>query len=546
MKTKFNGFLTLLLALVVQISFAQDKTISGTVSDESGSLPGVSVLKKGTTSGTETDFDGKYSIQAKAGDVLVFSYIGYKTVEKTVGSSNTIDVTLEEGGEVLDEIIVTSLGIKREKQALGYAVAKVDEQSIAQRSEGDIARVLSGKASGVQIQQQSGVSGSGTSVIIRGLNSFSGSNQPLFIVDGVPFASDTNDQGSFTNGNSGAGNANSFVDGNNGSSRFLDIDPNNIESVSVLKGLAAATLYGTQGRNGVVLITTKSGSSSNGGPKKTEITISSSIFFNEIASLPEYQNEYGGGFDQSFGWFFSNWGPSFSEGGPAGWGSQSAINGTLSGTPGYLRHPYTTASAATGIPAVLDALGIAPDAIYEWKPYNSVGDFFRTGIVKSNSINIRSSSEDGKVSYNVNFGHLDDEGFTPGNTLKRKTLSLGGQAKLTNKFTIQSTLNFTQTAFKSPPVAAGYGSNVSGEGASIFANLFYTPRSVDLNGLPFQKPYYRRVYLLQTKQQYSTSLGVLWTVANASNQQLTNRVFGGATLSYTLNDNISVSYKIWY
>ncbi len=527
MKTKFNGFLTLLLALVVQISFAQDKTVSGTVSDESGSLPGVSVLKKGTTSGTETDFDGKYSIKAKAGDVLVFSYIGYKTVEKTVGSSNTIDVTLEEGGEVLDEIVVTSLGIKREKQALGYAVAKVDEQSIAQRSEGDIARVLSGKASGVQIQQQSGVSGSGTSVIIRGLNSFSGSNQPLFIVDGVPFASDTNNQGD-------------FVDGNNGSSRFLDIDPNNIESVSVLKGLAAATLYGTQGRNGVVLITTKSGSSSNGGPKKTEITISSSIFFNEIASLPEYQNEYGGGFDQSFGWFFSNWGPSFSEGGPAGWGSQSAINGTLSGTPGYLRHPYTTASAATGIPAVLDALGIAPDAIYEWKPYNSVGDFFRTGIVKSNSINIRSSSEDGKVSYNVNFGHLDDEGFTPGNTLKRKTLSLGGQAKLTNKFTIQSTLNFTQTDFKSPPVAAGFGSNVGGEGASIFANLFYTPRSVDMVGLPFQNPitgesiYYRQNNSIQHP---------LWTVANASNQQLTNRVFGGATLSYTLNDNISVSYK---
>lgn len=550
MKTKFNGFLTLLLALVVQISFAQDKTISGTVSDESGSLPGVSVLKKGTTSGTETDFDGKYSIQAKAGDVLVFSYIGYKTAERTVSASNTIDVTLEEGGEVLDEIIVTSLGIKREKQALGYAVAKVDAESISQRSEGDIARVLSGKASGVQIQQQSGVSGSGTSIIIRGLNSFSGSNQPLFIVDGVPFASDTNDQGSFTNGSEGAGSTGSFVDGNNGSSRFLDIDPNNIESVSVLKGLAAATLYGTQGRNGVVLITTKSGSSSNGGPKKTEITISSSVFFNEIASMPDYQNEYGGGFDQSFGWFFSNWGPSFSEGGPAGWGGQSALNGAgttrdiINGyTPapaGYVRHPYVTAAPATGIPSILGALGIAPDAIYEWKPYNSVGDFFRTGVVKSSNINIRSSSEDGKIAYNVNFGHLDDEGFTPGNTLKRKTLSIGGRAKLTNNFTISSTLNFTQTDFKSPPVAASYGSNVGGEGASIFANLFYTPISVDLMGLPFQNPitgesiYYRQGNDIQNP---------LWTVANASNQQLTNRVFGGATLSYIVNDNINVTYK---
>ena len=525
MKTKFNGFLTLLLALVVQISFAQEKTISGTVTEESGALPGVSVLKKGTTTGTETDFDGKYTIKAAAGDVLVFSYLGYKTVEKTVGSSNTINVALVQDANVLDEIIVTSLGIKREKQALGYAVSKVDEKNISQRASGDIGRVLSGKASGVNIQQASGVSGSGTSIIIRGLNSFSGSNQPLFIVDGVPFASETNSQGS-------------FVDGNNGSSRFLDIDPNNIESVSVLKGLAAATLYGTQGRNGVVLITTKSGSSNNGGAKKTEITITSSLFFNEIASMPDYQNEYGGGFDQSFGWFFSNWGPSFSKDGPTGWGGQAAINGTTSGTSGFLRHPYTTAGAATGIPAVLGALGIAPNALYEWKPYNSVEDFFRTGIVKSNSINIRSSAEN--ISYNVNFGHLDDEGFTPGNTLKRKALSIGGSAKLTNKFSINATLNFTQTDFKSPPVAASYGSNVSGSGASIFANLFYTPRSVDLVGLPYQNPvtgesiYYRQNNSIQHP---------LWTVANASNQQLTNRVFGGVTLSYALKDNINISYK---
>ena len=236
MKTKFKGILTLLFALIVQISFAQDKTVSGTVSDNTGSLPGVSVSIKGTTTGSETDFDGKYSIKTKVGDVLVFSYLGYKTVEITVGDSNVIDVTLEEGGEILDEIVVTAQGIKREKKALGYAVSEVKAKQLEQRSEGDIGRLLTGKASGVNIQTQSGVSGSGTSILIRGMSSFSGSNQPLFVVDGVPFSSDTNAQGD-------------FVDGNNGSSRFLDIDPNNIESVNVLKGLAAATLYGTQGRN---------------------------------------------------------------------------------------------------------------------------------------------------------------------------------------------------------------------------------------------------------------------------------------------------------
>ena len=254
MKTKFKGVLTFLLALIVQISFAQEKTVSGTVSDNTGSLPGVSVIIKGTSTGAETDFDGKYSIKATSGDVLVFNYLGYKTVEKTVGSANVIDVTLVEGGEVLDEIIVTAQGIKREKKALGYAVSEVKSEQLEQRSEGDIGRLLSGKASGVNIQSQSGVSGSGTSILIRGMSSFSGSNQPLFVVDGVPFSSDTNAQGS-------------FVDGNNGSSRFLDIDPNNIESVNVLKGLAAATLYGTQGRNGVILITTKSGSSGRSASK---------------------------------------------------------------------------------------------------------------------------------------------------------------------------------------------------------------------------------------------------------------------------------------
>ncbi len=124
MKTKFNGILTLLLALVVQISFAQEKTVSGTVSDNSGALPGVSVLIKGTATGTETDFDGKYSIKAKTGDVLSFSYLGYVTVEKTVGSANTVNVTMVEDANVLDEVVVTALGIKRDKQSLRFLLSK--------------------------------------------------------------------------------------------------------------------------------------------------------------------------------------------------------------------------------------------------------------------------------------------------------------------------------------------------------------------------------------------------------------------------------------
>jgi TonB-dependent SusC/RagA subfamily outer membrane receptor len=367
--------LIMVVLLMTQVAFAQ-KTVTGVVSDDQGMpLPGATVLEQGTSNGVSTDFDGNYSIEIAEGSVLEFSFVGYETSAITVGADDQINVSLAQGNE-LEEVIVTSLGIKREKQALGYAVSEVESDQLEQRAEGDIGRVLAGKASGVQITNASGVSGSGTSIVIRGFNTFSQGNQPLFIVDGVPFASDTNAQGS-------------FVDGNSGSSRFLDIDPNNIESVNVLKGLAASNLYGTQGRNGVILITTKSGSTSGSGAKKTEITVNTSYFNVELASKPDYQMQYGNGFDQSFGWFFSNWGPSFDEGGPAGWGGQSSINGSgtwdsaLIGpnagqnvTKGYLKHPYVSQSRATGTYEILDLIGLNQTSEYKWQPYDSVGGFF--------------------------------------------------------------------------------------------------------------------------------------------------------------------------
>ncbi len=517
MRTKLNGILTLLLAFVVHLSFAQEKTISGTVTDQDGlPLPGVNIVVEGTTNGTQTDFDGNYSINGEVGQTLLFTYIGQTDVRITIGANNTINVQMVENAQALEEVVVTAQGIKKEKQALGYAVSEVKSDELEQRAEGDVGRILTGKASGVNITAQSGLSGSGTSIIIRGLSTFSGSNQPLFIVDGVPFDSGTNNQGD-------------FVDGNNGSSRFLDLDPNNIESVNVLKGLAAATLYGTAGRNGVILITTKSGSSAS-AVKKSEITVSSSLFFNEIASLPDYQDQYGNGFDQAFGWFFSNWGPSFDRDGVAGWGSQAAID-----DQGTLAHPYSTSTAA--IRAAFPELA---GARYPWQPYDSVKNFFRTGVVQSNSVNFRGSSDDGKMSFNANFGHLDDQGFTPGNDLGRYTLGLGGRAVLSNKFTISGTMNFSRTDFKTPPVAASTGNSVFGTGSSIFANLFYTPRSVDIQGLPFESPidgssvYYRQNNSIQHP---------LWTVQNSVNRQVTNRVFGNAAIAYDINDNLNLTYR---
>lgn len=515
MRTRFTGILTLLLALVVQVTFAQEKVVSGTVYEASGApLPGASIVVQGTTTGTQTDFDGNYSIKASVGDVLVFSYVGMEPKSVTVGAANTINVTLEEGLQ-LEEVIVTAQGIKREKKALGYAVAEVGSEQLEQRAEGDVARVLSGKASGVQITQQSGLSGSGTSIFIRGLSTFSGSNQPLFIVDGVPFNSDTNAQGD-------------FVDGNNGSSRFLDLDPNSIESINVLKGLAAATLYGTQGRNGVILITTKNGAA-GATNKKFEATFSSSFFQTEIASMPDYQDEFGNGFDQSFGWFFSNWGPAFRFDGIDGFGRDGTIQ-----ADGTLPHPYSTGNFKAAFP---ELAGVR----YEYKPYQNAERFFRTGQVAQNNLNLAGSSSDGKMAFNMNMSHLEDQGFTRGNKLTRNNFGLGGRAQLSNNFTISGTLNYARTDFVSPPVAAGDGNTTFAGGASVFSNVFFTPRSVDLMGLPFENPidgssvYYRQNNSIQNPN---------WTIANAQTRQITNRMFGNGAIDFKINNNLNLVYRL--
>ena len=527
MKSLFR--LLVVFLLTAQMSFAQ-KTVTGVVSDSDGlPLPGATVLVQGTTTGVTTDFDGNFSINVAEGQILEFSFVGYETAALAVGAGNVINVTLSLGTQ-LEEVIVTSLGITREKRALGYAVSEVDNTQIENRASGDVARVLSGKASGVQVTNQGGISGSGTSVVIRGLSTFSSSNQPLFVVDGVPFQSDTNAMGSFTSGN-------------NGSSRFLDLDPNNIESVNVLKGLAAATLYGSQGRNGVILITTKSGTTGTGTrAQKNEVTVNTSYFTNELAMKPDFQMQYGNGFNQNFGWFFSNWGPSFDEEGPAGWGRQSAINGTVSGQPGFLKHPYNSNLNARFLARdLLPLLGLSMDSLWEWKPYDSVGDLFQPGEIVNTNINFRGQSDDGKVSYNVNYGNLDDKGFTPGNSLRRNALSFGGRAVLSNKITVNGTLNYTATDFKTPPIAAAYSSGSSD--SSLYGNVFYTPRSIGIAQLPYAHP------ITGASIYYRSSNGIqhpLWTVNNTGDAQMTHRVFGGVSAQYDISDNLNLRYSYGY
>ncbi|WP_339661224.1 TonB-dependent receptor [uncultured Polaribacter sp.] len=250
MKTKFNGILTLLLAFVVQISFAQEKTISGTVSDNSGSLPGVSILVKGSSKGTETDFNGKYTIKAKAGDVLVFRYLGFKTSEKTVGASITINVKMEEDANVLDEVVVqVAYGERKRKDIIG-AVSVVTAEEIGDQRVTTVTEALQGTA-GLSLVNTSGQPGSTPTIRIRGIGSLSGNIDPLIIIDGSQFT----------------GNLNA-------------INFNDVESYSVLKDADATSLYGNRGANGVIIITTKKGTS--GG--NDVISIETSFGFSDKAT----------------------------------------------------------------------------------------------------------------------------------------------------------------------------------------------------------------------------------------------------------------------
>ena len=226
MKTKYNQILITFFLMIGVVAFAQ-QSISGSVTDDSGvPLPGATVVVEGTSNAAITDFDGNYSINATIGDVLVASYVGYNSNTQTA-SSATINFTLTQSTE-LDEVIITAQGIARKEKALGYAVTTITSEDIENKPETDISKILTGKIPGVQINTGGGFLGTNANVIIRSKNSISGSNQPLYIVDGAP------------------------ITGN----RSFDLDPNNIATTSVLKGLAASALYGQDGRNGVILITT--------------------------------------------------------------------------------------------------------------------------------------------------------------------------------------------------------------------------------------------------------------------------------------------------
>ena len=482
---------------------AQDRVINGKVSskDDGTPLPGVNVVLKGTTNGVVTDGDGNYKLSVPSGGgTLVFSFIGMKTSEETIGERSTIDVSMESDIGNLEEVVVTAQGIERDQKSLGYAQTTVSSALLNNKPETDIGRALQGKTPGLQILNSSGMAGSGSRINIRGISTVTGETQPLWVINGVPINTSTNDI-----------NGRNFSDGQTSPTRFFDIDPNTIESISVLRGLNATTLYGSQGRNGVILVTTKAGSSK--GKKGFEGSIAQSYYTVE-AFIPEFQNKWSNGFDGAYGEFFSNWGQ------------------LMNGKPTGARHPYYEwrntfpefsdfqTSATTVLPGQT-LPGYVPTAAP-----NNVKDFFQKGSSKTTSLSLSGRNDMGSMTFS--YSHLDEEGFVKHNDVQRDNFSLGGSVKLNDKITLNGVYNFVRSEIISPPTAAGGGSNSFGQ-PSIWANLFYTPRNMNLSVWPWENP-------VDHSNVYYRNDGAIanpyWVSENSRQGSTTNRFFSNTSLNY--------------
>lgn len=424
MKTKLNGILTLFLALVVQISFAQERTVSGTVSDESGPLPGVSVILKGTTNGTETDFDGKFTIKASKGDVIVLRYLGYKETEITINDSNIINVTLIEDANVLDEIVVVGYGTTTKKSFTGTA-SVVDNANIEAKAVSNVAQALIGEVSGVAVTRTNGRPGSGATIRIRGFSSIEGNSAPLYVVDGVPFSGDVN-----------------------------AINPNDIASTTILKDASATAIYGARGANGVVLITTKRGSV---GKSTVEFDFQSSVnsrtlpLYDLIENEEEYMEVVYDGLKNSAE--FSG------ESDP----SQFALDNLFSDRG--IAPLYNMWNVADGNGLIDPNTGrVLSGVSRKYSPTNWRDVGYRDGT--RSEMNFKTSGGNAKTKHYFSLGYLSDEGFIAQSQFDRYSTRLNVTSNPIDRVKVSTNLDYSYSEYND---ATGYG------GGNVTYMLDFTP-----------------------------------------------------------------------
>lgn len=488
--------------ILTSVAFAQEKKISGRVTSADGkAIPGVTVVVQGTNQATQTDADGNYSLNVPAGKVVVFRSVGFDDKTIIVNNNSTVfNVSLSGQDNALEEVVVTGMGQSRQKRALSYATQEVKGDKLTEAANSNLATALQGKVSGVQVTPSSGMPGASANITIRGARSFTGNNSPLYVVDGLPISS-TSD---VSTGNS--------VSGADYSSRGLDIDPNDIESINILKGQAASALYGMRASNGVIIITTKSGKGKQGKP---QISYNSNVSFDKVSVLPDFQTKYAQGVNGKYGantGYLSSmsWGPKIPE----------LANDPIYG--GNVDNSYTKQYGKhEGMYYVPQRANAGLDPWATPQVYNNAKDFFNVGNTFNNSFNIVQGFEKG--SYAMSLGATNANGIVPSTGMDRYTAKLSGEAKLSDKWTTGFTGNYVNSKI----------SKQTGANNGIIATLYGAPASYDLKGIP--SSYLNNPTKQNTYRGTTGFDGVYWATEHNKFTEDTQRFFGNGFGQYATN-----------
>ena len=521
----------ILVTLLMTCAYAiAQRTVTGTIADSDGEpLISASVLVKGTTTGTISDLDGNFTLEVPTdATTLVASYTGYGTKEIDITGVSKIDIVLEEG-TLLDEVLVTALGIEREKKSLGYAAQEVGGEELTRVKDVNFINSLSGKVAGVDIRRSSTLGGS-SSVIVRGFTSLRGNNQALFVVDGTPINNDISNTLDQQSGRGGYDYGNAA----------MDINPEDVESVTVLRGAAATALYGSRAANGVILINTKKGTKN----KNLGVTFSTGLTAGTIdkTTMPDYQLEYGPGYSNHRGWY----------GDPDGLAYDTYDFGLGDG-PQRLTVIYEDASHG----AAFD-----PNAqVYDWRSFypelstygqtfphvaaeNTPETFYETALTYNNSISIDGGTD--KSSFRLSYTNFNQSGIVPNSEIKKNTVSFSGSYDITPKLTASSAVNVINTKGK-----GRYGTGYNSRNVNQSFRQWYST-SVDIQQ---QKEAYEATGKNITWNPFATlDIGrattphyfdnYYWTVYENFSTDERNRVFGNISLNYELNSWLNLKGRI--
>ncbi len=473
------------LFLVIGGAFAQTKVNGIVVSQDDGQpVMGVSVLVVGTNTGTVTGSDGRFSLTVPAGKTMLrISYVGMETLE--VSARPNMRIVLRSGDTNLDEIVVTAMGIKKSEKALGYSAQTLDNEELTVGKVTDVTSALAGKVAGVQINSTSSDPGQANSVIIRGISSINGSNQPLYVVDGVPLQTATIRAQEQQNAIGGISN----------------INPNDIESMTVLKGAAATALYGSRAANGVIIINTKNGQ--KGDTRNFSITYDGSVQWRSVSTLPDFQNEFGQGWNGTQT-FIENgsWGPRFDGStqvyGPI-WNHQQLI------------HKYEAAE-------------------------DNIKDFFDTGLSTSHSVALSGMSDDQKMTYYLSYSYTHDDGIIPKDkdTYQRNTIAYRGSYQATDWFKLSSSVNFTTNKTNSVGQF---------QGASMIDGLLEFPRDISL----VDRRHLNTAF--DTPEAWYTPYGITnpyWAIANNYQHNDGKQVFGKVQADINPLKQLTLTYRFGF